>query len=111
MLFGLLTAIFAFVCVLLVLIILIQKGSSSMGLGNVGGRNVMLFGGSGGQDFLQKTTWVLGTLFMAGSLVLALLKTHEARNTRYVGKYQASAPITTEPVAPAQAEAPAAETK
>ena len=35
----------------------------------------MLFGGTGGADIMQKTTWVLGTIFMVLSLVLALMKT------------------------------------
>lgn len=73
MLYGLLVALFVFICFLLVLLILIQKGKSSIGLGNLGGSSQMLFGGSGGQDLFQKITWVLGTLFMAGSLLLAMM--------------------------------------
>lgn len=46
-----------------------------MGLGAMGGSTQMLFGGSGGQDIFQKTTWVMGTIFMLGSLLLALHKT------------------------------------
>ena len=48
-----------------------------MGLGNMGGGAQMLFGGSGGQDLFQKITWILGTIFMAGSLILALMKSHQ----------------------------------
>lgn len=62
---------------------MIQKGKSSTGLGNLGGGNQMLFGGSGGQDVFQKITWVLGGLFMAGSLVLALMKTHQTVGSFY----------------------------
>jgi len=74
MLLGLFIALFAFVCMLLVLIILIQQGKGGMGLGSLGGGAQMLFGGSGGADIFQKITWVLGAIFMLGSLVLALLK-------------------------------------
>lgn len=45
-----------------------------MGLGGMGGGTQLLFGGSGGQDLFQKTTWALGALFMAGSLLLAMVK-------------------------------------
>lgn len=75
MLLGLVITLFAFVCFLLVLVILVQQGKGGMGLGSLGGGAQMLFGGSGGQDIFQKITWVLGAIFMFGSLVLALLKT------------------------------------
>jgi preprotein translocase subunit SecG len=51
-----------------------------MGLGAFGGGSQMLFGGSGGQDIFQKITWVLGALFIAGSLVLSLMKSHQSKN-------------------------------
>jgi protein translocase SecG subunit len=84
MLFELVTAFFVLIGILMVLIILIQKTSNSLGLGNMGGKNVMLFGSSGGQDIFQKITWVLGTLFMAGSLVLSILKTQQTHSSRYL---------------------------
>jgi preprotein translocase subunit SecG len=74
MLYGILVTLFTIMCLLLILVILIQKGKSSMGLGSLGGGSQMLFGGSGGQDVFQKATWVMGALFMAGSLGLALMK-------------------------------------
>lgn len=74
MLYGLLVFLFSLVCIFLVIIILIQKGKSSMGMGSLGGSTQLLFGGSGGQDIFQKITWVLGFLFLSGSLTLAILK-------------------------------------
>lgn len=74
MLYGILITLFVFVCLFLIFIILLQKGKSSMGLGNLGGSTQMLFGGSGGQDVFQKATWVLGVIFMVGSLALAMMK-------------------------------------
>ena len=74
MLYEILITLFVFVCFLLILLILIQQGKGSMGLSNIGGGGQMLFGGSGGQDIFQKATWTLGTFFMLGSLVLALMK-------------------------------------
>ncbi len=73
-LYNLLIIGFFLMCVFMVLIILMQKGKSSMGLGSLGGGTQLLFGGSGGQDLFQKATWVMGALFMCGSLALAMLK-------------------------------------
>lgn len=74
MLVGLLTTLLVIDGLLLVLFILIQKGKGDMGLGAFGGGAQTLFGGSGGQDIFQKITWVLGGLFMAGSLGLSIMK-------------------------------------
>jgi len=80
MLYGLLITGYIFICILLVFLILIQKGKGSTGFG---GSSQMLFGGSGGQDVFQKTTWVLGALFMIGSLSLSILKTRQSQSLRY----------------------------
>lgn len=69
---------------MLIFLILIQKGKGSMGLGNLGGGAQMLFGGSGGQDIFQKATWLLGTIFIFGSLGLALMKTSQYQSSRYI---------------------------
>jgi preprotein translocase subunit SecG len=74
-LYYLLITLFVILCFLLAIIILLQKGKGSLGLGYLGGSTQMLFGGSGGQDLFQKITWAMGALFMTGSLVLALMKT------------------------------------
>ena len=84
MLYGLLVTLFTISCFLLILIILIQKGKGSMGLGNLGGSAQMLFGGSGGQDLFQKVTWGLGAFFMFGSLILALMKTQTYNKSRFL---------------------------
>ncbi len=74
MLYGLLIFLFSIICIFLIIIVLVQKGKSSMGMGSLGGGTQLLFGGSGGQDLFQKITWVLGFIFMSSSLILALLK-------------------------------------
>lgn len=89
MLYGFLLTLFIIACVLLVVLILVQQSKSSMGLGNLGGGAQMLFGGSGGQDIFQKTTWVLGAIFIFGSLGLSLLKTHHGRTTEYIAEQTA----------------------
>ncbi len=111
MLFGFLITLFVIVCALLILLILVQKGKSSAGLGGLGGGSQMLFGGSGGQDIFQKITWVLTALFMGGSLILALMKSSSIRGSRYfTGKSTAQMPV--RKAAPSQqpmsAEQPAA---
>jgi protein translocase SecG subunit len=76
-----------------------QKGKSSLGLGGLGGGAQMLFGGSGGQDIFQKISWVLGSIFMIGAMILSLMKTTEYKNFRYVtNKYiaQQTAPMPTQ---------------
>ena len=83
MVHGLFTIMFSISCILLILIILAQKGKGSLGLGALGGGSQMLFGGSGGQDLFQKITWTLGAIFLGGSLILALLKTPDTRLSGY----------------------------
>ena len=99
MLYGLLLTIYIISCLLLILLILIQKGKSSMGLGTLGGGNQMLFGGSGGQDVFQKATWVLGAIFIFGSLLLALLKSRQAQQLTYADMRPATQQ-TEQPVTP-----------
>lgn len=79
MLYGFLLTLYIINCFLLIGIILIQKTKSSMGLGALGGSSQTLFGGSGGQDIFQKITWILGALFMAGSLGLSLMRSRDSR--------------------------------
>ena len=86
-LLSLLISLLCFDAVLLILIILIQKSKGGMGLGSLGGGTQMLFGGSGGQDLFQKITWVLGTIFMAGSLFLSIMWSKTA-----IKPYQLQAP-------------------
>ncbi len=88
MLIGLLTTLFVIVCLFLILLVLIQQGKGSMGLGSMGGSAQMLFGGSGGQDLFQKITWILGALFMSGSLCIALLRTNYYYTSPYISQLE-----------------------
>lgn len=71
----LLMTFFAILCFLLAISIFIQQGKGDMGLGSLGGGSQMLFGGSGGQEFFEKITWIMGVLFMVGALGISILKT------------------------------------
>jgi len=79
MIVGFLMFLFVLLSIFLVLFILIQQGKGDMGLGSLGRGSQMLFGGSGGQDFFEKATWIMGALFLAGALILtlSLTKFHE----------------------------------
>ncbi len=68
-----------------------------MGIGNLGGGVQMLFGGSGGQDMFQKITWTLGAVFMAGSLLLSLMKTTNYQQSRYLQNQRPAISIPQEP--------------
>jgi len=102
--YGILITGFILVCFILLLLILIQKGKSSMGIGNLGGGNQMLFGGSGGQDIFQKTTWVLGTIFMGGSLLLAFVKKPQSDLIRRIERNQPTVQMPVKPTEAAPAE-------
>lgn len=60
-----------------------------MGLGAMGGGTQMLFGGSGGQDIFQKTTWILVALFLSGSLGLAIYKNKTVNKAQHIKNTQA----------------------
>ncbi len=89
MLYGFLLTLYIINCLFLVLIILMQKGKSGLGLGGLGGGAQMIFGGGGGQDLFQKISWILGTIFMAGAMMLSLMKTTEHKSFKYLGTQQA----------------------
>ncbi len=108
MLYGLLLTLFIFVCFSLILLVLVQKGKGSMGLGTMGGGTQMLFGGSGGQDLFQKITWALGALFMGGSLALGLMKSSTLHDVRYIKIKEKQEAVSEVKEAPAQEAAPAA---
>lgn len=106
-LYNLLIVAFALLCFLMVLLILMQKGKSSLGFGSMGGGTQLLFGGSGGQDLFQKVTWAMGALFIGGSLFLATLK--RPSSSRVLGSIarQQAVPAPTAPLSIPVSAAPA----
>ena len=88
-----LNILYGMLCLLIVLLVLIQRGKGNMGLGNVGGNNQMLFGSSGGQDVFQKITWVCCFFLLVGSLVLAISRGKYSHSS---APYRSSSPITHE---------------
>lgn len=90
--FSLLTFLYGFMCCVIVLLVLIQRGKGSMGLGNMGGNNQMLFGSSGGQDFFQTATWILCAFLLGGSLLLSTLKSKYGIHTSKI-TYSRNIPV------------------
>ena len=86
----------------MILIILLQKGKSSAGMGGFGGGAQVLFGGSGGQDIFQKITWIMGALFMGGSLMLAIMKSRQADQPLYLKDVQLPRQTSPAPVFPSK---------
>lgn len=90
--FAFLMTLFVMLSVMLAFIVLLQQGKGDMGLGSMSGSRQMLFGGSGGQSFFEKITWVAGLLFVFGALGLAILKSKEIRKSRLEGFTQTKLP-------------------
>lgn len=87
-----LIVLFVIFSLFLALFILIQPGKGDMGLGGMSQQ--MLFGGSGGQGFFQKTTWTLVAIFVLGALGLAILKSRETKSSLLQGfKVEKQAPL------------------
>jgi len=78
--YAFLMTLFIILSFFLAIFILIQQGKGDLGLGSMAGSQ-MLFGGSGGQDFFEKATWIMGALFVCGALGLSVLKSKEVRRS------------------------------
>lgn len=106
--FGIFMFLFVILCVFLAFFILIQPGKGDMGLGALGVSSQMLFGGSGGQNFFEKATWIMGALFMLGALGLSVLSSHERSSSSLQGFVVDKTASTTLPVqgAPIQQSKP-----
>jgi preprotein translocase subunit SecG len=103
------------ICAALIGVVLMQSGKGGgLAGGAFGGSAQTVFGGRGATDFLSRATMVLGGLFFAMSLVLALVSTHASSQTKSLIGQQArraaaSAPAQQQGTAPgAGAQAPAA---
>src|SRR4029453_7406313 len=74
MLYYLLTFLYVFVCMVLLLVILLQQGKGGdMASAFGGGSSQTAFGARGGATLLSKITTVFAVLFMIGALALAII--------------------------------------
>jgi preprotein translocase subunit SecG len=77
--FVFLIIIHLLICAALIGVVLMQSGKGGgLAGGAFGGSAQTVFGGRGATDFLSRATMVLGGLFFAMSLVLALVSSHAA---------------------------------
>lgn len=93
------------VSILLVLIVLLQRGKGANMGAAFGGSSSTIFGSSGPGTFLGKITTVVALFFMLTSLYLAYFATNKGKS---VVKAPKPAAQQTAPQAPAAAPAPAA---
>lgn len=100
---GFLTTLFVILSVILASIVLLQQGKGDLGMGSLGNSGQLLFGGSGGQEFFERLTWVLGALFILGALGLSIVRSNYTGSR--VKNYQAPLKIKTSPAATAPAPA------
>ena len=74
------TVVFAIICILLVIVILLQSDKSA-GMGILGGAGQSTFGSSTA-DIITKVTAVMVAIFMAGSLGLSILESKRISSLR-----------------------------
>ena len=86
------------VCALLIGLVLLQGGENVDITAAFGGTSQAAFGPRGSVTLLAKITWVLGAIFIATSVTLAV---HASRGG--TGSMLENAPAKTAPVAPAPA--------
>ncbi len=89
---------FIFFALILGILVMLQQGKGDMGLGSLNNSKQALFGGSGGQTFFQKITWIVGASFLLGALGLTVLKMRQLDSSRVIVS-QETLPA---PVAPAE---------
>ena len=69
--FSLLTILFVFISLILGFFVIIQQGKGEIGLGGAPSQgSQVIFGGSSGATIFEKVTWILGSVFIIGSLLL-----------------------------------------
>jgi preprotein translocase subunit SecG len=92
--------------ILITIIILLQK-SSSMGLGAYSGNNDSMFGAKGPANFLTKTTFALGIIFIVNTVALGWFYNQEKQKSA-VDNVEINSLIPQTPIVPFKSSAPAA---
>ena len=108
--YGLLLTFHVIVCIGLIAAVLLQSGKGGgLAGGAFGGTAQTVFGGRGATDFMTRATMVLGGLFFATSLVLALMSSNPGRSSRSLIQEQARRAPAAAPQVPGSApgQAPA----
>lgn len=86
---SMLTGFLVFLVVVMSLVILFLQGKGDMGAAGSWQSGQVVFGGSGGQDVIAKTIWVMVALFFI--LSTAICKIEQTKNYKSVfGKYMST---------------------
>lgn len=104
MLYGLLIALHVIVALILIFMVLLQKGKGADIGAAFGGASATVFGPRGAQSFLAKLTTAAAVLFMITSLGLALSQSRKSsimEDVKQPEQKQAAPPIAPPPSAPA----------
>ena len=89
-----LTFIHVIICIILILVILLQKGKGADMGAAFGGSSQTVFGSTGAMPFLQKLTTIIAVIFMFTSLGLSLLKSNSLSSSVMEKVKQTPAPVT-----------------
>src|SRR5688572_28662613 len=111
MLYYLVTALYVFVCFVLLMVILLQQGKGGdMASAFGGGSSQTAFGARGGATLLSKITAGFAVLFMLGALGLAIMGERGGGSSlmRGTAAPPPPAPAPTTPTRPESARSPAA---
>ena len=109
MMYYLVTALYVFVCFILLMVILLQQGKGGdMASAFGGGSSQTAFGARGGATLLSKITAGFAVLFMLGALGLAIMGQRGGSSTLMRGTPAPPAPAQTTPTSPESSTAPAA---
>ena len=104
------TTLHIVVCILMVLIVLLQKGKGADMGAAFGGSSQTLFGSAGPGTFLGKITTAVAVVFMITSLYLAYFAVHKERTSLMEGAERPGVeqPVSQVPQSPAAPAAPGA---
>ena len=109
MMYYLVTALYVFVCFILLMVILLQQGKGGdMASAFGGGSSQTAFGARGGATLLSKITAGFAVLFMLGALGLAIMGQRGGSSTLMRGTAAPPAPAQTTPTSPESSTSPAA---
>src|SRR5262245_31499233 len=99
--FALVLVLHLIVCLCLISVILVQSGKGGgLAGGAFGGATQTVFGGRGATDFVTRATVVLGVMFFATSLSLALMTTRGTGRARSIVSEAAKRSSAAAPVIP-----------
>jgi protein translocase SecG subunit len=86
MLYGIGVFFFCLVALLVIFFVSMQKSQGGIFGGQSSQDSTIVFGGSGGSEFMQRATWILGFTLILGTLVLSIYKTRTYQNRDIISR-------------------------